>query len=245
METPREFLEAVAERIEGHRTQVRRAAGQINVHEEKSLLMQNYFFPSSDLRYSVELKPKWGLEGTESRSCRFCRHQRLQSERPSQYCPADLFSSDKRRIERAVLALIETPCNNLRVFLDGKPCSADAMAEVFDVFVRVLDESLVLQMVAEAQMFLAKSYFDKDSLPSPLPDIKALFQDWIAGQPNADLWIVDLLTSVTIQDCSMIVLFSPSHRQPPCIKLVDLDIKLPDKLAYYLAESDCRHHRHP
>ncbi|KAI9597258.1 inositol-pentakisphosphate 2-kinase [Syncephalis fuscata] len=94
---------------------------------------------------TFELKPKWGFLPKETseyaqeihpekfRACRFCMHQHLKAEKhlmaqskqantsvsdwlPSHYCPLDLFSSDRQRVQTALNALIACPQNNLRVW---------------------------------------------------------------------------------------------------------------------------------
>eukprot|EP00899_Mesostigma_viride_P023817 jgi/Mesvir1/461/Mv11339-RA.1 len=75
-----------------------------------------------ETRGGVSLKE---MRELKSRVTRFAMHQRLKLAEnkimhESAYCPVDLFSGDPTRIARALQALIATPQNNLRVFVDGR-----------------------------------------------------------------------------------------------------------------------------
>lgn len=76
---------------------------------------------------TVELKPKCGYpsvldaDGSLIPKCRHCLHQPTKVASGkwaslSRFCPVDLFSNHRPRVERAVRGLIQTPQNNLRVF---------------------------------------------------------------------------------------------------------------------------------
>jgi inositol-pentakisphosphate 2-kinase len=84
---------------------------------------------------TVEVKPKWGFlprsafvsEATavKLRVCRFCMHQALkhargQVHRVSAFCPLDLYSGRRERVERALWALLEAPQNNLKLYAGGR-----------------------------------------------------------------------------------------------------------------------------
>lgn len=86
--------------------------------------------------HCVEIKPKQGwLHEADAKLapgdlCPFCAHQYLKLSRGdvrerSQYCPLDLFSGSRRRVERAVRGLFRTPQNNLKMFRDGVPLDGD------------------------------------------------------------------------------------------------------------------------
>ncbi|CAG0885457.1 unnamed protein product [Cyprideis torosa] len=78
--------------------------------------------------YCVEIKPKQGFlfnepDGLEI--CRFCLRQYSKVMRGivpaiSPYCPLDLFSGCPQRMELALLALMEQPQNNFRIFRNGE-----------------------------------------------------------------------------------------------------------------------------
>lgn len=80
--------------------------------------------------FCAEIKPKQGWSHMADRmvepvtECAFCAHQHLKMyhsyvERISLYCPLDLFSGDRERVVRAVVHLLQTPQNNLKMYLDG------------------------------------------------------------------------------------------------------------------------------
>lgn len=86
--------------------------------------------------WCVEIKPKQGwvheddvAVGGVRTKCPFCAHQYLKLcrgdvQRPSGYCPLDMFSGRRERVRQAVRALLRDPQNNLKMFLDGDPLAA-------------------------------------------------------------------------------------------------------------------------
>lgn len=89
--------------------------------------------------WCVEIKPKQGWVHVDDvaadspdevrTKCPFCAHQYLKLyrgdvQRPSGYCPLDMFSGRRERVRRAVRALLWDPQNNLKIFLDGAPLAA-------------------------------------------------------------------------------------------------------------------------
>ncbi|KAF9112743.1 Inositol-pentakisphosphate 2-kinase [Mortierella sp. AM989] len=97
---------------------------------------------------SVEIKPKWGFltasafirkeQIIKRRKCRFCMHQHRklkngEEESLSEYCPIDLFSGNDFLVEDSINALIKTPQNNLRLFVDGtqRTISKDEVSRCF------------------------------------------------------------------------------------------------------------------
>ncbi|KAL5014846.1 hypothetical protein ScPMuIL_009116 [Solemya velum] len=84
---------------------------------------------------SVEIKPKKAFipsplsieheNSVKCEVCKFCLHQRLKAKegqwpRRSRYCPLELFSGDRVRMKHALLGLVETPQNNLKICLNGE-----------------------------------------------------------------------------------------------------------------------------
>ncbi|KAF9577670.1 Inositol-pentakisphosphate 2-kinase, partial [Lunasporangiospora selenospora] len=96
----------------------------------------------------VEIKPKWGFLPTSAfireehaikrRKCRFCMYQYSKihlgiEDDKSEYCPIDLFSGEDPLVQGALDALVKTPQNNLRVFVDGvsqQPVSAEVVDQI-------------------------------------------------------------------------------------------------------------------
>ncbi|XP_050414199.2 inositol-pentakisphosphate 2-kinase [Patella vulgata] len=82
---------------------------------------------------SIELKPKKGFlpqsqyidkASLRHQVCKYCMHQRLKARegqwpRPTNYCPLDLFSGNRQRMKHALLGLIHTPQNNLKICKNG------------------------------------------------------------------------------------------------------------------------------
>lgn len=102
---------------------------------------------------SIEIKPKKAfmhrrdslsdVSDELSQVCKFCMHQRLKAKEgqwphTSRYCPLDLFSGDRKRMKRALLALAETPQNNLRICQNGEEIhgawNKEDLIEIFDSF---------------------------------------------------------------------------------------------------------------
>ncbi|XP_041350227.1 inositol-pentakisphosphate 2-kinase-like [Gigantopelta aegis] len=83
---------------------------------------------------SIEIKPKKALlphyqlqdggSPVKRQVCKFCMHQKLKVKeykwpQTSQYCPLDLFSGNRARMLHALLCLIKTPQNNLKICQNG------------------------------------------------------------------------------------------------------------------------------
>ncbi|KAH9590804.1 hypothetical protein MS3_00003341 [Schistosoma haematobium] len=113
-------------------------------------LSENFVFVTSDatqmpshlVKYafgptlSVEIKPKFGaipiwpatgvVNLVKNSASLFCLRQEHSSKRSrwkdlSTYCPCDLFSGDHDRLVHGLNALLTTPQNNFRVYLDSHP----------------------------------------------------------------------------------------------------------------------------
>lgn len=80
--------------------------------------------------YCVEIKPKQGWIHDDDKTCLnidgkclFCLQQFLKVKQLggpfSRYCPMDLFSGDRQRVEHSIQQLLITPQNNLKIFRDG------------------------------------------------------------------------------------------------------------------------------
>lgn len=80
-----------------------------------------------DTNYCVEIKPKEGFISSSLISygkCHYCLKQYLklhenQINNINEYCPLDLFSGDKVRMNFALNNLIKSPQNNLKIFKNG------------------------------------------------------------------------------------------------------------------------------
>ncbi|KAF9989605.1 Inositol-pentakisphosphate 2-kinase [Mortierella antarctica] len=144
---------------------------------------------------AVEIKPKWGFlskssfirkeHGIKKRKCRFCMYQyhKLkagQEQSLSEYCPIDLFSTSHHLVQDSLNALVQTPQNNFRLFVNGEQqtVSKEAIAHVMvgsnvgsaqqeniapqgthpttlvEVLARVLSESPLLKRLGRLQQAL-------------------------------------------------------------------------------------------
>ncbi|KAM7514119.1 hypothetical protein LguiA_003702 [Lonicera macranthoides] len=135
----REFLETVEKNVSRQRPSWRVDDAMVNTQCDSALLMSDHsIFPPGVVKeefcISVEIKPKCGFlpvssfiaeENIVKRSTiRFKMHQALKLHQRkisqiSKYDPLDLFSGSRDRIHKAIKALLVTPQNNFRVFLNG------------------------------------------------------------------------------------------------------------------------------
>ncbi|KNA17367.1 hypothetical protein SOVF_080660 isoform B [Spinacia oleracea] len=135
----RGFLESVERNTLSQRPGWRVNAAKVDCYADSVMLMSDHsVFPQGISEgapcISVEIKPKCGFlpsssfitdENTIKKNVtRFKMHQvlklqQLKIQQLSEYDPLDLFSGSKDQIHEALKALIATPQNNLRVFLNG------------------------------------------------------------------------------------------------------------------------------
>jgi len=114
-----------------------------NIYYPAGLLMPDYALrvpegcePIRCPILAIEIKPKLGFmpPGNNSKLCRFClkQHFRMTNRevhRKSNYCPLDLFSGDKNRMNFAIAQMMKSPQNNLRIFKDGELVVSDDYTE--------------------------------------------------------------------------------------------------------------------
>ncbi|KAK8962529.1 Inositol-pentakisphosphate 2-kinase [Platanthera guangdongensis] len=137
----KEFLERVGKNILGQRPGQRVDVSEVDVFCDSALLINDHSLISrksgtlkEEVCFAVEIKPKCGyLPNSEfiakknsfkKNVPRFEMHQILKLHQGeisqlSRYNPLDLFSGKKERINQAISALLSTPQNNFRVFLNG------------------------------------------------------------------------------------------------------------------------------
>mmetsp|Transcript_23130 Transcript_23130/g.50520 ORF Transcript_23130/g.50520 Transcript_23130/m.50520 type:complete len:422 (+) Transcript_23130:97-1362(+) len=127
------FMRELAESIEDSRPVARRK-NHLDYELESGLLMlDNTCIPVGDgPTICFELKIKCGFcpdspfvtHEVKKRVDRFTMHQQLKNSQGkldtvSRYSPVDLFSYDEPRVIKALQALVATPQNNFRMFVDG------------------------------------------------------------------------------------------------------------------------------
>ncbi|CAO3572158.1 unnamed protein product [Mortierella alpina] len=222
---PPEFLVSLAASIEPLRPQSRLHKVIDCTQKVGFLALDHTQFIQRDPKQpsvAVEIKPKWGFlsnstfirkeHGIKKRKCRFCmyQHHKLkagQELRLSEYCPIDLFSTSQHLVQDALNALVQTPQNNFRLFMNGEQqtVSRETIAQVMvrsdvenvqqdatafftafqrtrstnliDVLARVLCESPLLKRLGRLQQAL-------DSL-----DVETIhdFYDQLADPVTSDL----------------------------------------------------------
>ncbi|CAG8545265.1 12613_t:CDS:2 [Ambispora leptoticha] len=113
---------------------------------------------------SIEIKPKWAFIPTSTNiaasnlvkreTCRYCMHQYYKHKKTQKhiiidkqrttivtdYCPLDLFSLKKDRLRRAIGALISTPMNNFKLFVDG---SSVDLAKITENLITLLTATIL------------------------------------------------------------------------------------------------------
>lgn len=128
---PQEFVDNLSNEIQQHRPSAReRIVALLPVgslmQDFTRLLLCDPIPPNNIAEYCVEIKPKWSTlpiyQGQIAPACRYCMHQALKFSIPSQrssFCPLDLFSSNRIRMQKAIRCLVENPQNNLKIFVNG------------------------------------------------------------------------------------------------------------------------------
>ncbi|KAG0585621.1 hypothetical protein KC19_2G026000 [Ceratodon purpureus] len=137
------FLEAVNENVVAKQPEWRRKDAKMDTTGRVALLIadhSSFHNMAGKVRglpqtITIELKPKWGCLPTAAtiseenivkrHVSRFAMHQHLKFQQGkvkslSKYSPLDLFSGNVEGIHKALVALFETPQNNVRVFLKGE-----------------------------------------------------------------------------------------------------------------------------
>ncbi|KAG0279957.1 Inositol-pentakisphosphate 2-kinase [Linnemannia exigua] len=148
---PPEFLSSLAKAIEPSRPESRRQKGVDLAQSVGFLALDHTRFikpAPGQSTVAVEIKPKWGFltksaflrkdQDIKRRKCRFCmyQHQKIKTGQEgglSKYCPIELFSGTELLVQDALDSLVDTPQNNLRLFVDGKeqPVNKNSITKVF------------------------------------------------------------------------------------------------------------------
>ncbi|KAG6833670.1 hypothetical protein H0H87_002866 [Tephrocybe sp. NHM501043] len=134
----RDWLESLVSVHDHERPQDRREKDQIDLARRKGVLATDLV--GGDW-LAVEIKPKWAFlpspthlsdttRDVKSRTCRFCMHSAMKSKAGEAvslgYCPLDLFSGNKDRVQKAIYNLWDAwresngSVNNLKIFFSGQ-----------------------------------------------------------------------------------------------------------------------------
>ncbi|KAF9019223.1 Inositol-pentakisphosphate 2-kinase [Haplosporangium bisporale] len=192
VQIPQEFIQELAVAIEPSRPVSRRQKGIDHSQKVGFLALDHTRFITSTEHpsVSVEIKPKWGFltnsdfvrkdQDIKKRKCRFCmyQHHKILSgieQDLSLYCPIDLFSGQELLVHDALESLVQTPQNNLRLFVEGvqqtvtpsamkvsltkEPLEArkrddEEYPTIIDVLSKILVNSTLLERLARLQLSL-------------------------------------------------------------------------------------------
>ncbi|XP_013870758.1 inositol-pentakisphosphate 2-kinase [Austrofundulus limnaeus] len=134
---PLEFVRQLSIKIQ-HQRPAWRCDKVMDIYSGCALCLPNLTSPSLHPQthcppLCVEIKPKCGFlpspkhvsKDMKTKVCRYCMHQHYKVangkwKRRSLYCPLDLFSGNRQRMQFAVRHLIEEPQNNFKVFKGGQ-----------------------------------------------------------------------------------------------------------------------------
>lgn len=195
---------------------------------------------------SIEIKPKKAFMHTRdslsdvsdelSQVCKFCMHQRLKAKEgqwpnTSRYCPLDLFSGDRQRMKHALLALAETPQNNLRICQNGEEIhgawNKEDLIEIFDKFFgnwrngftnglrRQQALHTFLDLVLEALLYVPVE--DKEN-EQPVPDSSSHPVQYCKSSQNLEQLVQDS-SSQHVQYCQTSTLSQDSEKISDCCEL--------------------------
>lgn len=235
---PPGFLASLAQAMEPSRPESRRQKG-IDLAQSVGFLALDhtrFIKPSpgqSDV--AVEIKPKWGFltksaflrkdQDIKRRKCRFCmyQHQKIKTGQEgtlSKYCPIDLFSGTELLVQDAVESLVDTPQNNLRLFVDGiqQPVSSESMAQCLSA----PSTSTTSQLQEQQQKWKPHRMEGDSSLDHEEDD-------------SGPVRLADVLTKILIE--------SPLLRRLGRLQqaLDSLDVETVHQLYTYLVEHDSAH----
>lgn len=228
------FAKNLFEKCEAFRPEFRKTTF-LDPDIEFAVLMDNFL---TDENLTVEIKPKWGLLCDGDKRCKFCR---LQPTRPypiGDYCPSKLFSGDINEIGEALAALEKTPRNQLRLYEGhtrrGVTDGIDWLPKINQI---LFTDPLLNSIKSAHQMLLGHS---KNALhvnyevEAFLQRVEKCIDDEAVNRDP----LVSFLTAMSLEDLTIIVSIDRLQENGCKIMIVDLDIKSPKKLPFYLEECD-------
>ncbi|SCV69033.1 BQ2448_2053 [Microbotryum intermedium] len=158
-EVERRWLSELAKELEESRARPAHRRQEDEIDDQIGIVVLAEDMLYGDDVVTVEIKPKWGFMpsathlSSESKDikrnyCRFCMHRYYKSENKESamethrvgYCPLDLYSRDRSRVERAVSALHPlrasrsngVPTGNMRIFVRGKRLDSNSTSSGTD-----------------------------------------------------------------------------------------------------------------
>ncbi|KAI9168198.1 hypothetical protein H9P43_007570 [Blastocladiella emersonii ATCC 22665] len=250
----REFLAALHDGAAGVRPDARAAAAHVDVSQPVAVLAPDYArMEGSGPTVCLEIKPKWlftthggecSKPNRDGRSpspdaCRFCMHQRLKgATKVSAFCPLDLLSD--HTLADAVDALLATPQNNLRVWVDGRAVDVTADLAPHDAVAQQLHavagagslRPVVRTVLGElGPLFHALAHHQRLLDGGEIEKVHALYAahaDRWSGAVGVETWeravqrylaaeakdgwqeLVEFVLSMTLKDCSVLVTLAPA-----------------------------------
>lgn len=142
----------------------------------------------------------------------------------------------------AIEALFETPRNQLKIFRGMHRISVDQLESQLLLKKYLCDfivHSPLFKDLANLQHHLSQFYgeylskFKAVPLDTYLDALTTLLDSEHITEP-----LMLFLMSISLEDCSFMVLSDSDKTQEPRIKLLDLDIKLANKVWFYVSEHD-------
>ncbi|KAM8916551.1 inositol-pentakisphosphate 2-kinase isoform 2-T2 [Spinachia spinachia] len=134
---PLEFVRQLSIKVQ-HQRPAWRCDKVMDIYSGCALCLPNLtspvlHLPTHTAPLCIEIKPKCGFlpsskhisKDIKTKVCRFCMHQHYKVangkwKRLSLYCPLDLFSGNRQRMDFAIRHLIEEPQNNFKIFKGGQ-----------------------------------------------------------------------------------------------------------------------------
>jgi hypothetical protein len=149
-----------------------------------------------------------------------------------------LFSSNPERIKKALEAIWQTPRNQLRIYQGDCKMEVDRskQEEIFCRVLEILVTDPLLKMVHETQFQLFEIY--KNHIDRFICIALNDYFDRLNNLKQVQDPLIAFLMSISLEDVSFMVSFDPKIQKKYELKLLDLDIKLPNKIEFYVAEHD-------
>jgi len=234
--TTDEFIQDISQSMGGLRPAHRLGKPLCNTTLTAQLMDNLFQNPLHE--FAVEIKPKWGWAcGPEQGRCKFCRLQETSIYTVGDYCPTNVFSNDCKSIRDAVRSLYKNPRNQLRIYRNGVKIEL-APENLLDRLTSILWQNTILPKIKSAQKLLFTKY-QKHELDASLSNIEYLTQlkNELSNDSMSDPTVC-FLSAMALEDISLVISFNLKGSPTWSVNVIDVDIKLPSKLEYYIREHD-------